>query len=215
MKRKLLFSMILILTLVVAGCASQAPMVEEPAPAEEPMEAQTPEEQRPVETEESAETEGSGQAEDEVEIVYLDDFVYEDAEGNEVRLSDYAGKLVIIDFWATSCGYCIKEMPELARLDEEYDEVVVISASIGDNAKSLQKFIDDQADKGVTYGHDLVLDANNSAWGFNVSGTPHKVFVGPNREFVVEVRGAMDYDQNKAYIDRALQVLEEVGIDLY
>ena len=201
-KKKLLFGGLLILVLLVAGCSPAVNGDVKPIASEgmEPTEAVT--ETPPAESEELV-------------LEYLDDFVFEDAEGNEVRMSDYAGKVVVLDYWATSCGYCIKEMPDIARIDAEYEDVVIISVSIGDSARSLQKYIDDEADDGIVYEHDLVLDVNNSAWVFNVTGTPTKVYVGPNREFIGAVPGAAEYEDNVATIERVFEILKEIDVELY
>lgn len=220
MKKKLLFGILLILVLVVAGCSPNTGADAEPAapaPIEEPQ-ASEPESNEAEESDRQVpetQDDGEGTSEEAVEITYLDDYVFEDADGNEVRMSDYAGKIVVIDYWATSCGYCIREMPDIARVHAEYDDVVFISASIGDSAKSLQKYIDDNAEQGIVYDHDLVLDTNNSAWVFNVTGTPTKVYVGPNREFIGAVPGFTEYEQMKTTIDRVYEILDEIGVETY
>ena len=48
------------------------------------------------------------------------DFTFRDAEGSEVRLSDFYGKPAVINFWATWCGYCKEEMPDFQEVYEEY-----------------------------------------------------------------------------------------------
>lgn len=57
------------------------------------------------------------------------DFTAYDAEGNPVRLSDYRGKTVILDFWFTSCHMCIKGFPALNELAAKYasQDVVVLA----------------------------------------------------------------------------------------
>ncbi|MEZ4999847.1 MAG: TlpA disulfide reductase family protein [Bacteroidales bacterium] len=59
-------------------------------------------------------------------------FTLPDINGNEVSLSDFAGKYVYIDFWATWCGPCKVEIPVLAQLAEDYRDknIVIMSISV-------------------------------------------------------------------------------------
>jgi peroxiredoxin len=47
-------------------------------------------------------------------------FILEDAAGKKVRLSDYRGRVVLLDFWATECGGCVREMPAFMELAQAY-----------------------------------------------------------------------------------------------
>ena len=60
------------------------------------------------------------------------DFVLHDIDGNFVRLSDYAGKTVLIDFWATWCGPCVDSLPHLnkAHVSETGLDLVVLAVNI-------------------------------------------------------------------------------------
>lgn len=65
--------------------------------------------------------------------------------GDEINLTDYAGKIVILDFWATWCGPCRIGIPDLVSIQNEYkDEVVVIGISLDQpyTQQNLQPFID-------------------------------------------------------------------------
>ena len=65
--------------------------------------------------------------------------------GEEVKLTDYSGKIVILDFWATWCGPCRKGIPDLVSIQNEYkDELVVIGISLDQPStqQNLQPFID-------------------------------------------------------------------------
>jgi thiol-disulfide isomerase/thioredoxin len=63
------------------------------------------------------------------------DVAYVDAQGNEVRLSDYRGQVILVNFWATWCAPCVEEMPALDRLQAELGgedfQVVTVSLDRG------------------------------------------------------------------------------------
>lgn len=59
------------------------------------------------------------------------DFTLTNLEGQKVSLSDYKGKIIIVDFWATWCGPCKMEIPSFIKLQEDYkDDVVVLGISL-------------------------------------------------------------------------------------
>jgi peroxiredoxin len=63
------------------------------------------------------------------------DFELKDAEGKAVRLSDYVGKVVLLDFWATWCGPCKSSIPWMIEFSEKYKEdgFVVIGVSMDED----------------------------------------------------------------------------------
>ncbi|GAB1348183.1 TlpA disulfide reductase family protein [Ignavibacteriales bacterium] len=64
------------------------------------------------------------------------DFSLKNAKGGmDIKLSDYKGKIVIVDFWATWCPPCVKGVPDLVELQKKYgDDLVVIGISVDDAA---------------------------------------------------------------------------------
>jgi len=91
----------------------------------------------------------------------LPDFTIPTVDGRTIKLSDYRGKVLVIDFWATWCGPCQQETPHLARIARENGArgVEVVGLHIDDRGKSTQQQIRDFAKKmGVTYTIGLATD---------------------------------------------------------
>ena len=64
------------------------------------------------------------------------EFSLPSTEGKTIRLSDYKGKVIILDFWATWCGPCRKGIPDLIAIQKEFGkDVVVIGISLDEGTK--------------------------------------------------------------------------------
>ncbi|TNE72624.1 TlpA family protein disulfide reductase [bacterium] len=95
-------------------------------------------------------------------------------DGKTVTLADYKGKVVILDFWETWCGPCLKFMPTLDKLANDYvDDFVVLAVSPGwddsvDDVKAFSK------EKGYFFTH---VFAPELAKDLRIMGIPYKVYV--------------------------------------
>ena len=72
------------------------------------------------------------------------DFTVQDMDGNEVRLSDFAGKFVVLNFWATWCEPCITEWPQVSTLADrlaDRDDIVVLAISIDEDPSAIMPFL--------------------------------------------------------------------------
>lgn len=89
------------------------------------------------------------------------DLSLKDTQGRVLHLSDYRGKWVLVNFWATWCPSCMSEIPDLVSLNEAHknQDLVVISVVMDYNSKDeVTKFA---AKHGMTYP--IVLGASNTA----------------------------------------------------
>ncbi len=70
------------------------------------------------------------------------DFALSDTDGKQHRLSDYRGKVVAINFWATWCPPCLREMPSMQRLWERWKEkhFVILAIDVGEDDETVFRF---------------------------------------------------------------------------
>jgi thiol-disulfide isomerase/thioredoxin len=102
------------------------------------------------------------------------DFTLKDADNADVRLADFKGKVVLLDFWATWCGPCKVEIPGFIELQNTYGPrgFQVIGVSVDDTPDKLKPYI---AEMKMNYpvllglGHDDLLDAFGPMFGIPVS----------------------------------------------
>lgn len=110
------------------------------------------------------------------EGLYPPPFALPNLDGVEVSLSDFEGKVVVLDLWATWCGPCKVEIPYLVELYEEFKDegVVVIGVGLDQGGASiLRPFVEEN---NVTYP---ILVGNRSvAQAYNVSGIPTTFMIG-------------------------------------
>jgi len=105
-------------------------------------------------------------------------FTLRDLSGQSVSLSDYAGKVVLINFWATWCGPCKLEMPHLDKMDREFEakgfEVLSISTDDVRGSSKVKPLI-----KKGGYGFTVLLDKETTVVSqYNPAKTlPYNVLV--------------------------------------
>jgi len=90
------------------------------------------------------------------------DFALAALDGRTVRLSDFRGKGVVLNFWATWCGPCKIEMPWLTELQQQYaaQGLVVIGVAMDDEPDKVARFVKDVgADYTILMGKESVGDA--------------------------------------------------------
>lgn len=70
-------------------------------------------------------------------------------EGGTVRLSSMRGRVVFLNFWATWCEPCKREMPAFQRFMQAQTDAVILAVNIGDKPEDIQKFLDDNNVSGI------------------------------------------------------------------
>ena len=101
-------------------------------------------------------------------------FTIKDVQGKNVRLSDYKGKVILLDFWATWCGPCKIEIPWFVEFQNKYGPqgLQVVGVSVDDTVEMLRPYVKDlKMNYPVLLGlhHDDIQDAYGPLWGIPVT----------------------------------------------
>ena len=140
-------------------------------------------------------------------------FTLRDTTGKKVSLSDYKGKAVVVDFWATWCAPCKIEIPWLEKLRDQYAsqglEVLGISEDDLDldDQKALLKEKKDITDSATKLGinYPVLFDDKKVAEPYGgVDALPTTFYVDRNGKVVAATIGLVDRDEIEANIKKAL-----------
>lgn len=133
------------------------------------------------------------------EPVAAPDFTVLDGEGNEVKVSDYLGKPIVLNFWAHWCGPCEMEMPEFnAAWEALGGEVTFLMVHVGDEVDAGKAKV---ADGGYTFP--VVFDTESMAAAiYGITAFPTTFFIDSQGNLQGYYIGAMDAELLQVGIDR-------------
>ena len=146
---------------------------------------------------------GSGADADaeEAEPIPAPDFTVYDADGNQVHLSDYLGKPVVVNFWASWCGPCQMEMPDFQEtyleLGEEVQFLMINMTGGRETLENAQAFI---AEQGYTFPVFFDQDAD-AARTYGAYSLPTTYFIDTEGNAVAQATGAIDRETLQTGID--------------
>ncbi len=125
--------------------------------------------------------------------------------GQRFKLAENTDKVVLLNFWATWCNPCVKEMPAIQKIYEEYpDTVQVIGANDGEDRDLVDSFV-----KKNDYTYPICYDMDGKlAEAYPSDGIPYTIIIGKDGKVAATFYGAKDvdkqYDKLKEAIDEAL-----------
>jgi thiol-disulfide isomerase/thioredoxin len=122
-----------------------------------------------------------------------------DGEGREVRVADWEGKVVLLNFWATWCPPCLKEMPSLDRLAAQRSSddfaVLAVSTDRGDAGKPLRWFAENGIE-ALTMHHDPRTALAREA---GILGQPTTIILDRSGREIARYQGEAEWDSPEAW----------------
>ena len=129
------------------------------------------------------------------------DFTLNAMDGKAVKLSDYRGKIVILNFWGVWCKYCILEMPDLNELHSELekgDEAVILAVDVQESLDTVKKYV-------TSNNIDLkvLMDTEGTvAQTYGITGYPTTFIVKPDGSLYTYISGATDKETLQEILDK-------------
>lgn len=138
-------------------------------------------------------------------VVQADDFTVYDSEMNKVKLSDYFGKPIVINFWTSWCGPCKSELPAFDVMYEKYgDEVVFMMINLTDGynetVNGVKEFVLDSGYSFPVY-YDIEYNASNT---YGVRSIPQTVLINADGSLYDTRVGAMSEVVLENYIKQMI-----------
>lgn len=112
-------------------------------------------------------------------------FTLRDTSGKVVKLSDFKGEMVVLNYFTTWCAPCLEEAPELEAFGNEYQNAKLLILAKGETSKRVNKYIDGNGSK-LTY---LLDTKEEAAKSYNVVGQPETIIIDENGIIVERFSG--------------------------
>ncbi|MCX8952138.1 TlpA disulfide reductase family protein [Ruegeria sp. NA] len=125
------------------------------------------------------------------------EFQLED-DGGVGTLADYEGKYVLLNFWATWCAPCRKEMPQIAELQDEFggDKFQVLTLATGRNSPAgIKKFFEENGISNLPRHQDL---SSAAAREFGIIALPITVILNPEGQEIARLIGDAEWNSDSA-----------------
>ncbi|MDF3004674.1 MAG: TlpA family protein disulfide reductase [Oscillospiraceae bacterium] len=151
---------------------------------------------RPASSASSGEQSGEGSAAEKPERTVAPNFTMTDLEGNKVELDSFKGKPIVLNFWASWCGFCVQEMPDFDTVYKELgDEVTFVMLNVTDGVRETrEKGEKYYAEKGYSFPVYFDDQGTQGTNAYGVTGFPSTYFIDSNGNLAAYAGGMIDQE---------------------
>lgn len=131
-----------------------------------------------------------------------------DVEEQPVALESFKGKVILLNFWATWCPPCIKEMPSMERLRNQLSgkPFEVVAINVGESPTTVSSFML-ELDTELTFP--ILLDQDAKSFGqLGLRGLPMTLILDHEGNIIEKVLGGRDWDDKKS-VDLIMQEIDK------
>lgn len=126
----------------------------------------------------------------------------QDMRGDDISLTEFVGKPLVVNSWAVWCPFCRRELPDFAALQVEFPNITVIAVDRAEPIEIVREYTDEL---GITHALTLLLDPNDDFYraigGFSM---PETIFVDKSGSIVFHKRGIMTLDEMRVVVNQHL-----------
>lgn len=121
-----------------------------------------------------------------------------DIDGKVYRLEDFSNRIVILNFWATWCLPCIRELPRLDKLQQMIpaEKYAILAINVKDRPSRVRTYL-----SGKQFQFKVLLDTDGFILkAYGIKNFPMTVIVGPDGQLLAEISGERDWT-NKGFVN--------------
>lgn len=131
-------------------------------------------------------------------------------DGSKVSLDEYQGKFILLNFWATWCAPCRKEMPAMSDLYNQLKGrgLEVVGVHVGPSLAGVKKFL-----QSVPIDFTILLDKDMSLASWGVRGLPTTFLINPEGKLIYKAVGEREWDSPEMikFLDRLIESYERMA----
>ncbi len=142
----------------------------------------------------------------------VSELAFINTDGSEVRLGDFEGKIVILDFWSTSCGICYKKFPELEKLYETYkhnDSIRIFAVNLIHKDQTIEQMKNKAEELGYTFPNLLTTfeERNRTTKVLQFNAVPTLVIL--DKDGSIYYRGSLE-TSDRVFVNNTYKIIDKL-----